>query len=157
MYLPLCQFSKKNLIRYVLGKVSNFDLIFYVIRTLHKKTRQSLWPSLGRIGWDFFSKIGIEWGTYFVKNVLNFEIVWPAPATPRALTVKGVYEVSYSWYGQIIGCVCIWIIECPLFFPQGLDILPLRFFIANPHKISKKCQVFKICQKMVHRDQIKVY
>ena len=54
MYLPLCQFSKKNLIRYVLGKVSNFDLIFYVIRTLHKKTRQSLWPSLGRIRWDFF-------------------------------------------------------------------------------------------------------
>ena len=28
---------RKNVIRYVLWKVSNFDLIFYVIRTLHKK------------------------------------------------------------------------------------------------------------------------
>ena len=42
----------------------------------------------------FFSKIGIEWGTYFLKKVLNFEKVWPAQATPRALTVKGVYEVQ---------------------------------------------------------------
>ena len=108
MYLTLCQFSKKNLIRYVLWKVSNFALIFYVIRTLHKKIGQSLWPSLGRIGWDFFSKIGIEVGTYFVKKAPNFEIVWPASATPRALNVKGVYEVSYSCYGQINGTVCIW-------------------------------------------------
>ena len=30
-------FRKKNLILYVLWKVSNFTLIFYVIRTLHKK------------------------------------------------------------------------------------------------------------------------
>ena len=72
MYLTLCQFSKKNLIRYVLWKVSNFALIFYVIRTLHKKSRQSLRPSTGRIGWDFFSKIGIEWGTYFSKKVPNY-------------------------------------------------------------------------------------
>ena len=41
----------------------------------------------------------------FCKKGPNFEIVWPAPATPRALTVKGVYEVSYSWYGQINGGV----------------------------------------------------
>ena len=61
-------FRKKNLIRYVLWKVSNFALIFYVIRTLHKKSKQSLRPSTGRIGWDFFSKIGIEWGTYFLKR-----------------------------------------------------------------------------------------
>ena len=47
MYLPLCQFSKKNLIRYVLWKVSNFALTFYVIRTLHKKSKQSLRPSTG--------------------------------------------------------------------------------------------------------------
>ena len=55
----------------------------------------------------FFLKIGIERGTYFLKKVPNFEIVWPTPATPRALTIKSVYEVSYSWYGQIIGSVCI--------------------------------------------------
>ena len=53
----------------------------------------------------FFQKLA-ELGTYFVKKVPNFEIVWPAPATPRVLTVKGVYEVSYSWYGQIFGSVC---------------------------------------------------
>ena len=128
MYLPLCQFSKKNLIRYVLGKVSNFDLIFYVIRTLHKKTRQSLWPSLGRIGWDFFSKIGIEVGTYFVKKAPNFEIVWPTSATPRALNVKGVYEVSYSCYGQINGTVCRycwWNLEpgSNLIFTKKIDVV----------------------------------
>ena len=42
----------------------------------------------------------------FLKKVPNFELVWPAPATPRAQTVKSVYEVSYSWYGYIIGSVC---------------------------------------------------
>ena len=56
MYLTLCQFSKKNLIRYVLWKISNFALIFYVMSVLHKKSKQSLRPSTGRIGWDFFSK-----------------------------------------------------------------------------------------------------
>ena len=35
----------------------------------------------------------------------DIEIVWPAPATPRSLTVKGVYEVSYSWYGHIFESV----------------------------------------------------
>ena len=83
---------------------------------LHKKSSQSLRPSLGRIGWDFFSKIGIEVGTYFVKKAPNFEIVWPTPGTPRALTVKGVYEVSYSCYGQINGTVC----NCP----RGLWMTP---------------------------------
>ena len=91
IYLTLCQFLKKNLIRNVVWKVSNFVLIFYVIRTTHKKSRQSLRPSTGRIGWDLFSKIGIECGKYFSKNVPNLEIVWPTPNTPRALTVKGVY------------------------------------------------------------------
>ena len=37
-------------------------------------------------------------GTYFSKKVPNSEIVWPTPATPRALTVKGVYVVSHSCY-----------------------------------------------------------
>ena len=107
MYLTLCQFSKKNLIRYVLWKVSNFALIFYVMSVLHKKSKQSLRPSTGCIGWDFFSKIGMEWGTYFSKKVPNFQIVWPTPATPRALTVKGVYVVSHSCYEQLYEPVCI--------------------------------------------------
>ena len=87
-----------NLIRYVLWEVSNFTLIFYVMSVLHKKSRQSLRPSIGRIGWDFFFKKGP-----------NFEIIWPAPAMPRTQIVKGVYEVSYSWYGHIIGSVCMYI------------------------------------------------
>ena len=103
MYLTLCQFSKKNLIRYVLGKVSNFDLIFYVIRTLHKKSRQSLRSSTGRIGWDFFSKIGILSAKVYTKKVPNFEIVWPTPGTLRPLTVKGVYLVSHS-----LVCASFW-------------------------------------------------
>ena len=45
MYLPLCQFSKKNLIRYVLGKVSNFDLIFYVIRSVTESGFRESWKS----------------------------------------------------------------------------------------------------------------
>ena len=106
MYLTLCQFWKKDLIRYVLWKVSNFALIFYVIRTLHKKSRQSLRPSTGRIGWDFFSKIGIKWGTYFSKKVPIFETFWFTPAMHRPLTVKGVYVVSHSWYVQVFELVC---------------------------------------------------
>ena len=81
--------------------------IFYVIRTLHKKSRQSLRPSTGRIGWDFFSKIGIEWGTYFSKKVPIFETFWFTPAMHRPLTVKGVYVVSHSWYVQVYELVCI--------------------------------------------------
>ena len=100
-------FWKKNLIRYVLWKVSNFTLIFYVIRTLHKKSRQSLRPSTGRIRWDFFSKIGIKWGSYFSKKVPIFETFWFTPAMHRPLTVKGVYVVSHSWYVQVYELVCI--------------------------------------------------
>ena len=47
-FMPI--FEKKNLIQYVLWKVSNFALIFYVMSVLHKKSRQSLRPSTGRIG-----------------------------------------------------------------------------------------------------------
>ena len=71
-----------------------------------KKSMQSLRPSTRRIGWDFFSKIGIEWGTYFSKKVPNFEIIWRFHATPRALILKGVYEVSYSRYVQIFESMC---------------------------------------------------
>ena len=107
MYLILCQFSKKNLIRYVLWKVSNFALIFYVMSVLHKKSKQSLRLSTGRIGWDFFSKIGIEWGTYFFKKAPNFEIIWPAPATPRVQSGMGKL---------MVGCVCtLFILICHWF------------------------------------------
>ena len=53
-------------------------------------------PSTERIRWDFFFE---NWHT--VKKVLNFEIVWPTPAKPRA-----VYVVNHSRYGQIIASVC---------------------------------------------------
>ena len=46
-FMPIFE---KNLIRYVLWNVSNFALIFYVMSVLHKKSRQSLRPSTGRIG-----------------------------------------------------------------------------------------------------------
>ena len=140
-------FRKKNLIRYVLWKVSNFALIFYVIRTLHKKIGQSLWPSLGRIGWDFFSKIGIEVGTYFVKKAPNFEIVWPAPATPRALTLKGVYEVSYSCYGQINGTVCTYFINCPYLY----RVAEANFSLWIKSKMSSNTEDTGMCNTAMER------
>ena len=42
----------------------------------------------------------------FLKDP-NFEMIWPSHARFRALTVKGVYEVSYSRYVQIFENVCI--------------------------------------------------
>ena len=78
---------------------------------LHQKSRQSLRPSTGRIGWDFFSKIGIKWGTYFSKKVPIFETFWFTPAMHRPLTVKGVYVVSHSWYVQVYELVCKYIIK----------------------------------------------
>ena len=53
-----------------------------------------------------FCTMCIEWGTYFSKKVPNFEIVWPTPTTPRALTVRGVYEVRHSCYEQLYKPVC---------------------------------------------------
>ena len=89
------------------GRSQTSPWFFYVIRTLHKKSRQSLRPSTGRIGWDFFSKIGIKWGTYFSKKVPIFETFWFTPAMHRPLTVKGVYVVSHSWYVQVYELVCM--------------------------------------------------
>ena len=55
--------------RYVLWKVSNFALIFYVM------SRQSLRPSTGRIGWDFFfvlhKKSRQSLWTNFFSSILN--------------------------------------------------------------------------------------
>ena len=47
----------------------------------------------------FFSKIGLVKGTYFVKNVPNFQVDGFAHSTPRPLTVRVVYEVNYSCMG----------------------------------------------------------
>ena len=55
-------------------------------------------------------------------SVPNFEIVWPTPATPRALTVKGVYVVSHSCYEQLYEPVCIFK-ESFLFFCRRLIFL----------------------------------
>ena len=54
----------------------------------------------------FLKKTDYTYRVYFVEKVPNFEIVWPTPATPRALTVKGVYVVSHSYYVHQYEPVC---------------------------------------------------
>ena len=99
MYLTLCQFSKKDLIRYVLWKVSNFGLIFYVMSVLHKKSRQSLRHSTESFRWDFLLIIGTHIVKGLTKNV-PLIIVWDSSLAPlTALTIKVVYLISKSWYG----------------------------------------------------------
>ena len=44
----------------------------------------------------------------FVKNAPKIQECWLAPVSLRGLTVKGVYEVSYNRYGQIIVRVCMY-------------------------------------------------
>ena len=53
--------------------------------------------------WEFL-KVGSVVVYSFIKNVPNiqdYKNVGPPqrPAPLRALTIKGVYEVDYSWYG----------------------------------------------------------
>ena len=120
LWLPARGYKKWNLV----NKPGNIKIslglklsTFFYKRTLHKKSKHSLRPSTGRVGRDFLSKIDIEWGTYFVKKVPNFEIVWPAPATPRALTVKVLGACVYfkirllaghntDYFGWINECLC---------------------------------------------------
>ena len=45
----------------------------------------------------------------FVRNVPKIQECWLAPVSLRGLTIKGVYEVSYSCYGQIIERVCTYL------------------------------------------------
>ena len=52
--LLLGQYSKISNQWNFLEKDTNFCWIFYLMPALHKKSRQSLRPSTGRIGWDFF-------------------------------------------------------------------------------------------------------
>ena len=112
---------------------SNSSLIFYVMSVLHKKSKQSLSPSTGRIGSDFFSKIGIKWGIYFSKKVPIFETFWFTPAMHRPLTVKGVYVVSHSWYVQVYELVCICF---------GLRILKILNFYSIYEKYKPKISIF---------------
>ena len=81
-------FWKKNLIWNFLWNVWNFG---YYIKSCFLCNTQSFRHSTGRFRWDFFSKIGIMWGTYFVKKVPNFKKRWPTHDTPRPLTVQVVY------------------------------------------------------------------
>ena len=60
--------------------------------------------------WKFL-KVGSVVVYSFIKNVPNIQEFWPAPTPPRDLIIKGVYEVSYSWYEQIIVTVCTCIIK----------------------------------------------
>ena len=79
-------------------KLSNFAKIFYVIRALHKNSRQSLTVSPENpFDWKFL-KVGSVIVYSFIKNVPNIQEFWPAPAPPKALTIEGVYEVSYNSY-----------------------------------------------------------
>ena len=84
----------------------------------------------------FFSKIGMEWGTYFSKKVPNFQIVWPTPAMPRALTVKGVYVVSHSCYEQLYEPVCINQVPTNIYIVSP-SLSPDNSF-SLPH-FAKKC------------------
>ena len=45
----------------------------------------------------------------FVRNVPKIQECWLAPISLRGLTTKGVYEVSYNRYGQIIERVCMYV------------------------------------------------
>ena len=51
-------------------------------------------------------KVGSVIANSFVKNVPNIHECWLAPVSLRGLTTKGVNEVSYNRYGQIIERVC---------------------------------------------------
>ena len=42
----------------------------------------------------------------FIKNVPNIQDCWHVPAPSTVLTIKGVYVINYSLYGQIIDHVC---------------------------------------------------
>ena len=58
------------------------------------------------IHWNFL-KVGSVIAYSFVKNFPKIQECWLASVSLRGLTVKGVYEVSHSRYGQIIVRVCM--------------------------------------------------
>ena len=158
---------KKNLTRYVLWKIWNFALIFYVMSVLHKKSKQSLRPSTGRIGWDFFSKIDILSAKVYTKKVLNFEIVWLTPGKLRPLTVKGVYLVSHSlvcesfWDGVYL--VQLWLllrkksVILYLFLLEATGALLVLFLLQKkeyPFVLSIIVQFVTSSRSKIHRSFI---
>ena len=88
MNLTLCQFLKKNLIQYVLWKVSNFALIFYVMQALNKKSSKSLCLSpRNSIGWKFLN-IGPVIVHSFVRNTPNFQVYQFTSVSSSAIGTK---------------------------------------------------------------------
>ena len=102
----MSQLSAKNIIWNFLWNVLNFALIFYVIRALNKKSRQSLKLFPESFRWDILLIIGTRIVKGLTKNV-PLRKVWDSSHFPlTALTIKVVYLVSYSWYGQTFAPVC---------------------------------------------------
>ena len=58
---------------------------------------------------SIFLEIIENWLSYSLQFYKKFPILqagWPAPAPLTPLTIKAVYVVSYSWYGQTSAPVC---------------------------------------------------
>ena len=97
--LLLSHFSKFSKQRNFLENVKNFGWIFYVIRALNKKFSQSLWHSpRNSCAWKNL-KICSVIVYSFVRYILNLQVYRLTSVASTALNVKGVYEVSNSWYG----------------------------------------------------------
>ena len=89
-----------------LEKLTNFAQVFYVIRALNKKSRQSLRVSPeSPFDWKFF-KVGSMIVYSFVRNIPNLQVCRLTLVSLTALTIKGVYVINNSWYGQILAPVC---------------------------------------------------
>ena len=72
---------------------------FCVIPALHKKFSQSLRDSPENpFDWKFL-KIGSIIVHSFITHFPNLQVSRHTLAPPTALTIKGVYAVSKSWYG----------------------------------------------------------
>ena len=90
-----------------LEKLTNFAKVFYVIRALNKKSRQSLrvFPE-SPFDWKFF-KVGSMIVYSFVRNIPNLQVCRLTLVSLTALTIKGVYVINNSWYGYTFDRVCI--------------------------------------------------
>ena len=119
-------------------KLSNFTSNFYVMSVLHKKSRQSLRASpKNSFEWKF-SKVVLVLVYSFVKNVPNIHECWLAPVSLRGLTIKGVYEVSYNRYGQIIERVCKTWNESEKLLPQCIFLKSLSIWgFPSSYRVSE--------------------
>ena len=65
------------------------------------------------------------------QKVPNIQDWWHAPAGPRTeLTIKGVYVINYSWYGQIIDPVCKYF-DQPIFWKENTSFWVLIFNLVS--------------------------